>query len=222
MNDPQPQLASHKGLRGDILVELKRAQPLTAKDLAERLGVSANAIRHHLKELEAEALLAYGREQRGVGAPTFAYRLSAQGEALFPRRYEQTLTDLLARVSERQGRDAAVGMFVEHYDELARRLNAELEGGSPERRLAAVAQVMNEAGYMAEWNESAGTFRLSEHNCAIRSVAERFPEVCAAEEKFLQAVLAATVERRAHIVSGCNACEYAIDFGAASPRREPT
>src|SRR2546430_11350197 len=70
------QLTAHKGLRAEILLALKRAQPLTAKQLAHQLGVSVNAIRHHLKELEAEALIAYGREQRGVGAPTFAYRLS--------------------------------------------------------------------------------------------------------------------------------------------------
>lgn len=220
MNFPA-QLAPHKGLRAEILIKLKHAEPLTAKQLAEQLGVSTNAVRHHLKELEADALVAYGREQRGLGAPTFAYRLSPQGEALFPKRYEQTLTDLLQRVSDKQGRDAAVGMFVEHYDDLTRRLNVELEGVAPERRLEAVARVMNDAGYMAEWNGTAGTFRLSEHNCAIRAVAERFPEVCAAEESFLQKVLAATVERRTHIMSGCNACEYAIDFGApASPSRE--
>src|SRR5512134_222764 len=98
----------HKGLRGDILVALKRSQPLTARELAARLGVSPNAIRHHLKELEAEHLVAYGREQRGVGAPTFAFRLSEVGEALFPKRYEQALTDMLARVAETQGRSATV------------------------------------------------------------------------------------------------------------------
>ena len=76
---------------------------------------------------------------------------------------------------------------------------------------------MNDAGYMAESDARAGTFRLAEHNCAIRAVAERYPEVCAVEAKFLQAVLAASVERTAHIVSGCNACEYSITFGAAAP-----
>lgn len=215
-----PQLAAHKGLRGEILIALKRAQPLTAKDLAGQRGVSPNGIRHHLKELEADGLVAYGREQRGVGAPTFAYRLSALGEALFPRRYEETLTELLERVSERQGRDAAVGLFVEHYEMLGRRLSAELEGGTPERRLDAVARVMTEAGYMAEWDERGGRFRLAEHNCALRAVAERFPEICAAEEKFLQEALAASVERRQHIVSGCNACEYAITFEAPRARGE--
>ncbi|MGH7676496.1 MAG: helix-turn-helix domain-containing protein, partial [Gemmatimonadales bacterium] len=64
MTDLQSQLAPHKGLRGEILVALKRAQPLTARDLADRLGVSPNAVRHHLKELEAETLVVYGREQR--------------------------------------------------------------------------------------------------------------------------------------------------------------
>jgi DeoR family suf operon transcriptional repressor len=204
----------HKGLRAGVLLELKRAQPLTAKELAEKLGVSANAIRHHLKELEAEALVTYGREQRGVGAPTFAYRLSPPGEALFPKRYEQTLTGLLDRVVEKQGREAAVSMFEGLYADLERRLQAELQGVAPERRLEAVARALNDAGYMAESDSGAGGFRLAEHNCAIRAVAERYPEVCAAEARFLQAVLAATVERTAHIVSGCNACEYSITFGA--------
>ena len=204
---------AHKGMRGQVLVALKHAQPLTAKDLADRLGVSPNAVRHHLKELEAEGLVAYGREQRGVGAPTFAYSLSGQGEALFPRAYEETLTGILERVSEKQGRDAAIGMFVEHYEALSRRLNAELEGVGPERRLEAVTRVMSDAGYMAEWDERGGRFHLAEHNCALRAVAERFPEICAAEERFLSRVLDAAVERHAHIVSGCNACEYSITFG---------
>jgi len=198
------QLTAHKGLRAEILLALKRAQPLTAKQLAHQLGVSVNAIRHHLKELEAEALIAYGREQRGVGAPTFAYRLSPDGEGLFPRAYEETLTQLLQRVAD-QGR----------------RLQAELAGAGASERLDVVARLMNQQGYMAEWQEAAGTFRLSEHNCAIRAVAERFPEVCAAEERFLRDVLGAAVERRAHIASGCNACEYAITFTTAPPRESP-
>jgi len=108
MATPLPQLAAHKGLRGQILLELKRAQPLTARDLAGKLRVSPNAIRHHLKELEAEQLIAYGREQRGVGAPTYAYRLSAEGESLFPRQYERALTDVLERLAEKAGRETAV------------------------------------------------------------------------------------------------------------------
>jgi DeoR family suf operon transcriptional repressor len=216
------QLAAHKGLRGDILLELKRAQPLAAKQLAEKLGVSPNAIRHHLKELEAESLIVYGREQRGVGAPTYAYQLSPDGEELFPRAYEATLTQLLERVAEKAGRRAAVELLEDYYGDLTRKVMAQLDGAAASERVDVVSRLMNEQGYMAEWQESAGTFRLSEHNCAIRAVAQRFPEVCVAEEQFLRDVLGAAVERRTHIASGCNACEYAITFAEpADPGREP-
>src|SRR2546422_10231406 len=104
MSGTASQLPAHKGLRGEVLLGLKRAQPRTAKQLADTLGVSPNAVRHHLKELEAESLIVYRREQRGVGAPTFAYRLSAAGEALFPRAYEATLTELLERVTRSEER----------------------------------------------------------------------------------------------------------------------
>src|SRR2546426_12743240 len=138
MGTPTPQLAAHKGLRGQILLELKRAQPLTAKDLAEKLRVSPNAIRHHLKELEAEQLIAYGREQRGVGAPTYAYRLSAEGEALFPRQYERALTDVLERLAEKAGRGAAGGVFPRHHADLTRQVTGQLAGVSALPRLAHV------------------------------------------------------------------------------------
>lgn len=222
MTDHTVQLTSHKGLRAEILLGLKRAQPLTAKQLARELGVSTNAIRHHLKELQAESLIVYGREQRGVGAPTFAYRLSPKGEAQFPRRYEEALTQLLERVVAKDGRQAAVELFADHFRSLTDQARAELAGAAASERVALVTRLMNEAGYMAEWHESAGVFRISEHNCAIRAVAERFPEACVAEENFLREVLGGEVERRSHITSGCNACEYAISFPdrVATPAQE--
>ena len=218
MRNTLPQLAVHKGLRGDILLELKRSQPRTATELGAKLGVSANAIRHHLKELVTESLITYGREQRGVGAPTYAYRLSPDGEAIFPKRYEETLTELLGRVAQKDGRGAVVELFADHYAALARKLAAELGDAPPAERIAAVARLMSDAGYMAEWQPgtASGTFLLAEHNCAIRAVAERFPEACAAERRFLRAALGAAVERRSHIVAGCNACEYTVSFGATA------
>jgi DeoR family suf operon transcriptional repressor len=201
-----------KGQRGAVLVLLKRGQHLTAKGLASRLGVSLNAVRHHLKELEAEGLVRYDREHRGVGAPAFLYSLSPAGEALFPRRYEETLTALLDRIVEREGREAAIGLLDAHIAGLARRLSAELDGTRPEERLQAVARVRSEQGYMAEASGGDAGGVLTEHNCAIQAVAQRFPEVCAAEARFLAEVLGADVDRREHILSGCPSCEYHVRF----------
>jgi len=202
----------YKGPRASILVELKLAPGLTAKDLSGRLGLSLNAIRHHLKELEVDGLLEHEREQRGVGAPVFAYRLSQAGERIFPRRYESALTDVLETLVEREGREAVVGALEARYAALLRRLPPDLAELPAERRLAAVTRLLNEDGFMPEWEGSAEGGTLTEHNCAIRAVAERFPEICAAEERFLSAALGASVDLQAHVLDGCAACEYQVQF----------
>jgi DeoR family suf operon transcriptional repressor len=215
------QLAEHplppayKGPRGMVLVALKRHGSLTARELSEQLGLSSNAVRHHLKELEAEAVIGYRREQRGVGAPTYAWYLSSSGEALFPQRYKEMLTELLDRVMERSGREAVVAALQTRFADLTRKLQAELRDATPERRMDVVIRSLVEGGFMAEWQANAeqGGFRLTEHHCAIRAVAERFPEICAAEVRFLEEVLAAAVQREAHMLDGCTACEYHVRFG---------
>jgi len=205
------------GSRGHVLVQLKRAQPLTAKQLAARLGLSLNAARHHLKELEAQGLVQYELEHHGVGAPAFAYRLTPAGEGLFPRRYQETLTALLDSLVEHEGREAAIALLESHLSGLARRLRVDLKDAAPAERLQAVAQVRSEQGYMAEATGGDPSGTLTEHNCAIQAVAERFPEICAAEARFLSEVLGAEVDRREHILSGCSACEYHVRF---KPERE--
>ncbi len=211
----------HKGQRGAALTQLKRHQPLTARELAVKLGVSLNAARHHLKELELEGLVSYQREHRGVGAPVFAYRLSPAGEELFPRRYCEALTAMLAEVVEREGRGAAVSLLESYFRLLAGRIQGQLEGLPPVDRLRLVARALSEEGYMAEATATAsdGVAVLTEHNCAIPAVAERFPEICAAEARFLSELLNAEVERTGHILNGCPACEYKVRFAGAAEER---
>ena len=76
-----------------------------------------------------------------------------------------------------------------------------------------VTRALADEGYMAEWQASGRDgATLTEHNCAIPAVAQRFPEICAAEARFLADVLGAEVDRREHMLSGCSACEYHVRF----------
>ena len=211
-------VSGHRGLRAQVLLEIKKSQPITAKQLGATFGVSANAVRRHLKELELDGLVRFGREQHGRGAPAFAYRLTEPGKALFPNGYRDALLTTLELVEAKDGRAGVVRMFEARYDVLAERLRAEVAEAPRERRLTVLARLLTEAGYMAEWHESDGAFHLAEHNCAMRAVVERFPEICAVEERFLRDVLDADVERQAHIIRGCNACEYSINFAVVRPR----
>lgn len=213
-----PGLSAHKGLRGQILLELKRAQPLTAGDLAGVFAVSANAVRRHLKELEAEGLVAHHREQRGHGAPTHAYRLTEDGEALFPKRYDEALTAVLAYVAQTAGREQVRRIFAERFRTHADRLRMELGDASLEERIEAVVGLLSREGFMAEWSPAAGGMRIAEHNCAVQAAAVQFPEICAAEADFLRDVLQTEIEREAYIPDGCNSCRYAVSLGGRDMR----
>lgn len=210
-------IPGYRGPRGDILVALKKAQTLTAKELAEQFGVTPNGLRRHLKELEAEGVVSYRREVRGVGGPVYAYSLTPAGEALFPRAYERALAEILDLVREQHGEDGIVQLFRRRWDEIAAVAKPELARLPIEQRAQRLAELLTSLGYMAEVQEGADALpRLTEHNCAIRLVAERFPEVCAAEERFIADLLGAEVTREAHIAKGANCCEYCIQAGVAT------
>ena len=205
-------LAGFRGIRGDVLIAVKRGQPITAKELAAEFGLTANALRRHLKELETEGLVGCARQVRGVGGPVLAYSLTDAGEALFPRSYDAALTTLLDNVREQHGTEGVVQLFRAQWDRVASGAPAEVASLPLGERAQLLAELLTSHGYMAEAaaepNGEAALIR--EHNCVLRAVAEKFPEVCAAEETFLAEFLGAVVERRKHIASGASCCEYCV------------
>jgi DeoR family suf operon transcriptional repressor len=205
-------LAGYRGLKADLLIALKKgAQPMTATELAERFGLTPNGLRRHLKALEEAEVVRYRREARGVGGPVYAYTLTASGEALFPNAYSEALVAALETLGAERGADAVVALFRKQWESLV----AEAAPTFGELPLAERAQLLAELrssqGYMAEAEagEEEGAV-IREHNCAIRAAAHRFPEICAAELGFFAETLGADVERRSHILSGCNECEYVV------------
>jgi len=200
-----------KGPRGGILCELKGAPRQTARELGDRLGLSLNAIRHHLKELEVAGLIEYEREYRGVGAPVFAYRLSTHGEALFPNRLEGLLGQLLDHVVEREGRAAASAVLERYFVELGRRFQESVAGLSAGERRVMVTRLLAEEGFMPEWRVAPdGADIVLLHNCPLRCIADRLPEVCAAETRFLSMVFGVPMERHEHREGAAGACEYRL------------
>ena len=203
--------SAYRGPRGSILLDLKRNGFNTARGLADALGLSLNAVRHHLKELEAERLIEHQREQRGLGAPTFAFHLTRGGHELFPERCHEIAAQILERVSDQAGREAVTGALEERFNALAARLVIDPATG-PAGRLESARRALQADGFMAEWSLDADGYRLTEHHCAFRSLAQRFPEICEIEARFLGRVLSAGIERTSHMLNGCGACEYRVRF----------
>ena len=90
-----------------------------------------------------------------------------------------------------------------------------------EERLTLVAELMTSKGYMVEAEATTshtggvvGSLRI--HNCAIREIAERFPEACVVEARMMERMVGAPLERGAHRLHGCVRCEYNVRSGHLS------
>lgn len=218
MEDVVGALGGFRGVRADLLVALRKAQPLTAGELGEQFGLTANALRRHLKALEEDGLVRYRRMVRGVGAPVFAYSLTQAGEALFPRSYVQVLATALDALREHTGEHAVEAVLEAEWQRLADEAGPVLDALPLEERVPLVAELLTAKGYMAEVDDTTLTLRI--HNCALREIADRFPAACAVEAKFVERLLGVPVERLAHRLGGCGRCEYRMPGHLSSVQQE--
>lgn len=76
--------------RGRV-VGLLRGKSGAVTDLAEKLGLTDNAVRARLLSLERDGLVRQSGVQRGSRKPHFAYELTSEAERLFPKAYDALL-----------------------------------------------------------------------------------------------------------------------------------
>lgn len=142
----------------DRLIEAISAHgPITARQLAERFGLTSAAVRRHLSVLEASGTIAEHEvavAQRGRGRPSKAFVLSKSAHESLPGGYDE-LAVLAIRELERRG-------GVEAIDELADKRVADWESAvarrvdelesrgevvTVARRLEVLADLLTDRGY---------------------------------------------------------------------------
>jgi predicted ArsR family transcriptional regulator len=194
--------------RRKILLALKKSGGLTAAELGELLGMTSMGIRRHLTTLERDGLVDFDSQQRGMGRPSHVYQLTAQAEHLFPKNYHILANELLGYLDEEQ----LDRLFEERNQRRVRLGQARLAGLDLPEKVAELTQMLDENGYLAEWEQvDEDTFLIHEYNCAVHRVAYRYRQACVMELAFLQAMLPeALVQREQYIMSGHSSCTYRI------------
>ena len=78
--------------------------------------------------------------------------------------------------------------------------------------MAELTAILDADGYLADFEARGdGTYLVTEHNCAILGVAQRYGLACSTEIEFLREVLPdAKIERVAHRLGGAHVCSYEI------------
>ncbi|MBN1221499.1 MAG: transcriptional regulator [Anaerolineae bacterium] len=197
--------------RRRILSLLKEEGELTADELARRLGISAVAIRRHLTRLERDNLVTYQEMQRGMGRPSFVYRLGEAAASYFPRRYDELAITVLETIEDLYGRDAIDAIFRMRSEHILEKYRSKINGQTLDARLDQLTRLREADGYMSTWKLTEdGTYILREANCPIVHVAQGCGSACDYDQMLLSNLLEAKVIRKSHLARGDEACSYEI------------
>lgn len=198
---------------------LRQRGGMTAGDLAREMAITSVAVRQHLEVLTASGLVAATTERRPVGRPRRVYSLTERADDLFPKAYHTLANVILEQLQEREGGGGVLELFDGRRRWLERQYRPRVEGKGLAERVATVAQIQEENGYMTEWEQrDDGSFVLREHNCPICKVACNFPQACQKEMELLSNLLDADLTRDEHMLRGDRMCSYVI---RSRPHPEP-
>jgi predicted ArsR family transcriptional regulator len=212
--DNAPLQPGERKTRRAIVKLLKTEGALDSAQLAQRLGLTAMAVRQHLYALQREKFVTAEERPVPLGRPAKHWRLTREADRLFPDAYAELSVALLDALGDAFG---AAGLKRVMESRCARQQVAYAQRIAPsaslEEKLQQLAQVRTEEGYMAEVRPEGGaSFLFIENHCPICAAATACKGFCETELELFRAVLGPDihVERVEHIVSGDRRCAYRI------------
>ncbi len=205
-------MANNTSTRSEIIHMLKRNRKLTVTEMASRLGITEMAVRRHLNTLERDRLVETTLVRQAMGRPLNVYQLSEAADEQFPRNYSGLTVEFMRDIQEIAGEKAVHELFVRRENRLNDKYKKRMENKSFEQKVAELADIQNEAGYMVEWEKTEdGQYELKEFNCPIAKVANEYQNACSCELSLFQRMLGTDhVERTECLAKGGSYCKYLI------------
>lgn len=198
--------------------------PISARDLAGLLGLTAAAVRRHLDAL-AEAQLIAEHDPvpgpRGRGRPARSFVLTERGQAQMSNTYDDVATAALKFLAERSGETAVEEFAEEQIHELEGRLRVAVDAAGDDliARIEALSEALSAEGFAASTRPvGQGTglagIQLCQGHCPVRNVATEFRQFCDAETEAISRLLGVHVQRLATLAGGEHVCTTYIPTGA--------
>lgn len=209
--------------KGQILHLLKMQGAQSAAALAKQLQVTPMAVRQHLQILQAEGWVGYEEEKRPLGRPVKLWQLTELSSHFFADSHADLTVDLLRGIEAAFGTAALEKVLrdrihrqIQNYSD---RLPEETQTADWRQRVAAIAQLRSQDGYMAEViSQPDRSLLLVENHCPIKTAARTCQLLCRAEQEVFKTLLGpeVTVERVEHLMLGARRCAYRIQPGESN------
>ncbi|HJW27568.1 MAG TPA: winged helix-turn-helix transcriptional regulator [Rhodocyclaceae bacterium] len=195
----------------DLLKALLRSKGgLTVVELAERLGITSNAVRQHLAALENEGLVTHGESRPSGGRPEQLYVLTTAGQELFPRHYSWFAQLVVESIRQEAGPEALRERLEGMGTGVARQLLGQNAGLADRRqRVERLAGIMEELGYETRQPDSAGEDPVIEaDNCVFHKLAMDDPDICRFDLALLATFTDSAVDHQECMAKGGNVCRF--------------
>ena len=194
----------------EILELLRRRGRSSAETIAGDLGVTPNAIRQHLTNLERDGLVVSQPERSGRGRPALLFALTERADAVFPKRYGQLATMVLQEVQEMGGPEALDEVFARVAARHASAIERDLGGLGFDEKLNRVVSWIGRAGTLVEQSESPEGVKVTIHNCPFRNTALKFPQVCTITPQLISRLIGAPVSQSDSIHRRDPYCSFVV------------
>lgn len=198
--------------RRSLLVALKGSGQSRIDDLAEKIGITYEGTRQHLRQLESEGWITRQLERDSTpGRPRSLYRLSNAGDHLFPKAYEELAVTLIDAVGGRLGPEAVRTLLEEVAHQKVEQWRPMVAGKSLPERLQVLRNIYlaDDPFCQVEHNDN-GEAQLVEMNCPYLEVARRRPALCSVTVSVLRELLGRKVVRTERFQDGCGRCVFQV------------
>ncbi len=196
--------------RQEILDYLRNSGRATVKELGEHLALTATGIRQHLTVLERDGLVQAQEERGHVGRPTLVYRLTEQGDSLYPKKYDELANALIEEARELLGPESLQRLLKNVAGRFARPYVSRLEAKSAAERLEETARIVGDRGNVVEASWSGDDYLIRKHTCPFWNVAQRNSAVCALDVEFVRQLAGADARLSTSLLRGDDCCTLRV------------
>jgi predicted ArsR family transcriptional regulator len=197
--------------RRQIVMLLKKQKSMSVAEISRAISITPMAVRQHLISLEKRGMITYSPKKYGIGRPVFLYSLTSKALDIFPKAYADFVKEMLVLVEKSDGRKKIDRLFQMRKELQLQESIKAIEGRSSiDDKLSALMELLDEEGYMVEFENKDGAYVMKQFNCILPAIASDYPEACKYELQLYRELLGLQVTRIQCQADGDPTCIYNI------------
>ncbi len=174
--------------RGKIL-DLLRERDWTVRDLANRLGLTKNAIRAQLVILERAGLIRRGGSQIGTRKPHIIFSLTEHAAHAFPNAYGPVLRQLVGVLAAKFSPQSLLAYLRELGRQLAAEPAEEARDKTARGRRRIALETLASLGGEASLRTHEGVEFIEGRSCPLAAVTGPYPLACVIAQTALAEII---------------------------------